>query len=193
MARCTEDVETPYAIVPASASPVGDRISFGELEGVAQLDENSSGDLFFVTVSEPSQSLLSAWVGWGQPDYTPLTYDERFPGGSTPSQQRSVSLQMMRTAEQVAQFVAMQAVGIEDAQLVKGDVVVEQIVCLEPEGQSCVAFAPAGEVLAPGDTLRSADGVALDTVDDLQTALLATTRPATSCPSTSCGQARPTR
>ena len=167
----TEDVETPYAIVPASASPVGDRISFGELEGVAQLDENSSGDLFFVTVSEPSQSLLSAWVGWGQPDYTPLTYDERFPGGSTPSQQRSVSLQMMRTAEQVAQFVAMQAVGIEDAQLVKGDVVVEQIVCVEPEGQSCVAFAPAGEVLAPGDTLRSADGVALDTVDDLQTAL----------------------
>jgi len=167
----TEDVGTPYAIVPASASSVGDRISFGELEGVAQLDENSSGDLFFVTVSEPAQSLLSAWVGWEQPDYTPLTYDERYPGGSTPSQQRSVSLQMMRTAEQVAQFVAMQAVGIEGAQLVKGDVVVEQIVCLEAEGQRCVAFAPAGEVLAPGDTLRNADGVALDTVDDLQTAL----------------------
>ena len=167
----TEDVGTPYAVVPASASSVGDIISFGELEGVAQIDETSTGDLFFVTVSEPPQSLLSAWVGWGQPDYTPLTYDEKFPGGSTPTQQRSVSLQMMRSAEQVAQFVAMQAVGIEGVELVAGEVVVEQVVCLEADGQACATFAPAGEVLGPGDTIRSADGVPLDTIDDLQPAL----------------------
>lgn len=162
---------TPYAIVPASANPVDERISFGALEGVATVDEDRQGDILFVTVSEPAQSLLSAWVGWGRPDYTPLTYEERFPGGATPSQQRSVSLQMMRSAEQVAQFVALQAVGFEDARLVPGEVVVEQVLCLEVAGQTCTRFAPADEVLDAGDKLLRADGIELNTVDDLQTAL----------------------
>lgn len=167
----TEDVGTPYAIVPASANPVDDRISFGELEGLAEVDEDRQGDILFVTVSEPPQSLLSAWVGWGRGDYTPLTYDERYPGATTPSQQRTVSLQMMRTSEQVAQYVALRAVGIDEAQLVRGEVVVESVLCLEGDGQSCTTWAPADDVLEPGDTLTTADGVVLNTVDDLATAL----------------------
>jgi hypothetical protein len=35
---------TPYARVPASAQPVDDRVSFGELEGVAEVDEDRAGD-----------------------------------------------------------------------------------------------------------------------------------------------------
>jgi len=164
------DVPAPYAIVPASAQAVDDRISFGELEGVAQVDEDRRGDLLFVTVSEPPQSLLSAWAGSGQPDFTPLTHEEKY-GGATPAQQQSVSIQMMRTAEQVAQFVALRAVGFADAELVPGEVVVEQVLCLEDDGQRCTRFAPADEALDPGDKLLRADGIELDTVDDLSTAL----------------------
>ncbi|MFV0308716.1 MAG: S16 family serine protease [Desertimonas sp.] len=169
--EATQDVGTPYAIVPASANPVDDRISFGELEGVARLDEDREGDILFVTVSEPPQSLLSAWVGWGRGDYTPLTHAERYPGGTTPSQQRTVSLQMMRTSEQVAQYVALRAVGYEEARLVLGEVVVESVLCLQADGQTCTRMAPAAEVLRPGDTIKTVDGAEIGTVEDLQATL----------------------
>jgi PDZ domain-containing protein len=157
----------PFAVVPASAQPVGDRISFGELEGVAQVDQDSAGDFFFVTVSEPAQSLLSHWVGKTEPAIRPLTYEQKY-GTATPAQQRSVSLQMMRTSEQVAQYVALQAVGIDDAELVPGEVIVEQVLCLAAaDDGSCAEWAPADDVLDPGDKLLEAEGQPLSTVDDL--------------------------
>lgn len=164
------DVEAPYALVPASAQPVGDRISFGELEGFAQVDENSAGDFFFVTISEPAQSILSHWVGQREPAVEPLTYEDKY-GAATPAQQRSVSLQMMRTSEQVAQYVALRAVGIDDAELIPGEVVVEQVLCLVGDGGRCTQWAPADEELDPGDKLLEAEGQPLSTVDDLVEAL----------------------
>ena len=161
------DVETPYALVPASAQAVSDRISFGELEGLATVDESSAGDFFFVTISEPAQSVLSHWVGTPEPAIEPLTREEKY-GSATPAQQRSVSLQMMRTSEQVAQYVALRAVGIGDAELVPGEVVVEQVLCLRGDERGrCTEWAPADEVLDPGDRLLEAEGEALSTVDDL--------------------------
>ncbi len=164
------EVETPYAIVPASAEPVAGRVAFGALEGFATVDEDREGDFFFVTISEPQQSVLSHWIGRPEPEIQPLTYEEKY-GSTTPAQQRSVSLQMMRTSEQVAQFVALQAVGFEDVELVPGEVVVEQILCLEDDGSSCTTWAPADEVLDPGDRLLKAEGQELSTVDDLVDAL----------------------
>ena len=164
------DVETPYAIVPASAESVAGRVAFGALEGFATVDEDREGDFFFVTISEPQQSVLSHWIGDPSPEIQPLTYEEKY-GATTPAQQRSVSLQMMRTSEQVAQFVALQAVGIEDVELVPGEVVVEQILCLEDDGSSCTTWAPADDVLDPGDRLLKAEGQELSTVDDLVDAL----------------------
>ena len=63
----TVEQETPYARVPASAEPVAERVSFGALEGVAELDEDREGDFFFVTISEPQQSVLSWWAAGGRP------------------------------------------------------------------------------------------------------------------------------
>ena len=55
-ARTGEMEPTPYALTPASADPVNDRIEFGELpEGVERYD--SSNDFHFVTVTSPSQSV----------------------------------------------------------------------------------------------------------------------------------------
>jgi PDZ domain-containing protein len=157
---------TPYARVPASAQRVDDRISFGQLEGVADIDENRSGDIYFVTISEPSQSLLSYWVGNVEPEIDFLTRDEKY-GTATPSQRRQIGLEQMRTAEQVAQYVALQAIGFDGAELRPGDVVVAQLVCLEPDEAGCAVPAPADEVLDPGDKILRVDGVAVATVEDL--------------------------
>ena len=75
--------ETPYARVPASAQAVSDRIEFGQLEGVAEVDEDRQGDFYFVTISEPQQSVLSYWVGRDEPEIDFLTRDEKF-GTATP-------------------------------------------------------------------------------------------------------------
>jgi PDZ domain-containing protein len=157
---------TPYARVPASAQRVSDRISFGELEGVADVDEDRDGDFYFVTISEPSQSLLSYWVGNVEPEIQFLTRDEKY-GTATPSQRRQIGLEQMRTSEQVAQFVALQAVGFDGAELRPGDVVVAQTVCLQPDATGCAEPAPADEVLDPGDKILSVDGATVATVEDL--------------------------
>ena len=157
---------TPYARVPAAAEPVDDRVSFGELEGIVEVDEDRQGSIYFVTIREPAQSVLSSWIGADEPEIVGLTELERF-GHVTPTQQRQLSLQMMRTASQVAQYVALRQLGFDEAQIVAGDVVVADLVCLEAGPTECTTYAPADESLDPGDRIISIDGVPLSTVEDL--------------------------
>jgi len=161
---------TPYARVPAAAERVDGRVSFGQLEGIVEVDEDRAGSIFFVTIREPAQTVLSSWVGEDEPEILGLTELEKF-GRVTPTQQRQLSLQMMRTASQVAQFVALQELGYEEARIVPGDVVVADLVCLAQTGTECTTYAPADELLDPGDRIVSIDGVALATVEDLVAAL----------------------
>ena len=65
-----------------------------------------------------------------EPEIDFITREEKF-GTQSPSQRRQISLQMMRTSSQVAQFVALQALGYEDAKILPGEVVVADLVCLE--------------------------------------------------------------
>ena len=173
----TVDEATPYARTPRSAQPVADRVSFGQLEGVAEIDEDRQGDIYFVTISEPQQSVLSWWAAGGrtcgkpgtcdsQPEIDFLTQEEKF-GRQTPSERRQISLQMMRTSSQVAQYVALRALGYEDARILPGNVVVNDLVCLEDGTDGCARYSPADEFLDQGDTLLTANGVPLATVDDL--------------------------
>ncbi len=157
---------TPYARTPSSAQPVGDRISFGELDGEAE-QFPSDGDVYFVTVTEPEQSLLSWWAGRDEPAVQFLTTTERF-GAQTPEQRRVFALESMRSAEQTAQFVALEALGFE-VDIVPGEVLVRELVCLETtdDGRECAEFAPSAEFLEPGDRLLEADGVELAGVEDL--------------------------
>jgi Lon-like protease len=178
----------PYALTPRTATPVDDRVSFGQLEGVAHVDSNRSGDIYFVTVSEPSQSLLGWWAAGGEscngpvpsgdlskcstlPEIDFLTREDKF-GTQTPDQQRGISLQMMRTSSQVAQYVALQKLGYTDAKIKPGDVVVGSLVCLvQAKDGTCTTKAPAAAVLQVGDTITSVDGTPVGTVDDLVKAL----------------------
>ena len=175
-------VDAPYALTPRTATPVDDRVSFGELEGVADLDTDRTGDFYFVTVSEPAQSVLGWWAAGGDPCNRTLTDEEKAAGDlsrcdvlpqidfmtkedkfgtQTPDQRRSISLRMMRTSAQVAQYVALRTLGYEDATLQPGEVVVGSLV----EG------APAAEQLQVGDTIERVDGAPVGIVDDLSAAL----------------------
>ena len=156
----------PFARTPASAQPVVDRIHFGDLGDVAQ-QYPPDGEIFFVTVTEPSQSVLSWLLGRDQPAVQFLTREEKY-GVQTPQQRRVFALESMRSSEQVAQFVALQRVGY-DVTLVDGDVLIEAMVCLVPneEGTECEEWAPSDDVLDPGDRLVEVEGQAIEGVEDL--------------------------
>ena len=156
----------PFARTPAGAQPVDDRIVFGDLGDVAQ-QFPPAGDIYFVTVTEPEQSVLSWLLGRNDPAITFLTQEEKF-GVQTPQQRRVFSLESMRTSEQVAQFVALQRVGF-DVTLVPGDVLIQDIVCLEAdaEGTECLTWSPSDGVLDPGDRILSVEGEELTGVEDL--------------------------
>ncbi|HEY5663451.1 MAG TPA: S16 family serine protease [Ilumatobacter sp.] len=161
---------TPYARTPATAQPVDDRLVFGDLGPVAE-QYPPEGDIYFVTVTEPAQSLLSWVLGRDHPAIEFLTREEKF-GIRTPQQRRTFALEQMRTSEQVAQYVALQRVGY-DVELLPGDVLIEEMVCLVPndEGNECVTWAPSDAVLDPGDRIIEVDGVPIDGVEDLSAAL----------------------
>lgn len=160
------DQATPFARTPASAQPVAERITFGDLgDGVEQYPP--SGDVYFVTVMEPEQSVLSWLIGRDDPAIQFLTAEEKF-GVQTPQQRRTFALESMRTSEQVAQYVALQRLGF-DVVVVPGDVLIEEMVCLVPndDGSECLTWSPSDDVLDPGDRIIEVDGQAIDGVEDL--------------------------
>ena len=159
---------TPFARVPASAESVGRRVSFGDLPDSAEQFQPRN-DFYFVTVSEPPQTALSWFVGRDEEAVDFITEIEKY-GRSSPSERRQVSQQMMATSEQVAQYVALDKAGY-DVELVPGEVVVGQLLCLEGTAQTCTTPAPADEVIDQGDVLLQADGDRLDTLDDLASAI----------------------
>ncbi len=168
--RIDEVQPTPYARVPSSAQPVDERVTFGELEGLAE-QFPPSGNFYFVTVTEPGQTVLSWLVGRDEPAVEFLTEEQKF-GFQTPQQRRTFGLESMRTSEQVAQYVALKAVGY-DVTIVPGDVLISEMVCLvaNDEGTECLESSPSDEMLDPGDRLLEVDGKPLGNVDDLSAAL----------------------
>ena len=164
--RVGAEQATPFARTPASAQPVDDRIRFGDMgDDAAQYPPQ--GDIYFVTVTEPEQSVLSWLLGRGEPAIEFLTYEEKY-GVQTPQQRRTFALEFMRTSEQIAQFVALQRVGY-DVTVVPGDVLIEAMVCLEgnEDGTECVRWSPSDDVLDPGDRIVSVAGEEIDGVEDL--------------------------
>jgi PDZ domain-containing protein len=164
--RTGEMEPTPYALTPASADPVNDRIVFGDLpDGVERFD--TTNDFVFVTVTAPNQSVLSWFAGRDDPAVDFLTEEDKF-GARTPSQRREFNLQMMRTAEQEAQYVALTKLGF-DVEITPGDVIVQDVLCkvASDDGGECEEWFPSDEQIDPADRIVEADGVTLESVDDL--------------------------
>jgi len=167
--RTGEIQPTPYALTPASADTVNDRIVFGDLpDGVERF--GTSNAFHFVTVTSPAQSVLSWFAGRNDPAIDFMTEEDKF-GVRTPSQRREFNLQMMRTAEQEAQYVALTTLGF-DVDITPGEVIVQDVLCKAPgETGECAEWFPSDEQIDPADRILEADGVALDSVDDLSAVL----------------------
>ena len=164
--RLDEAQAAPFARTPASAQPVDDRITLGELDEVAT-QYVPDGDVYFVTITEPSQSVLSWLIGRDDPAVRFLTEEDKY-GFQTPELRRTFALEQMRTSEQKAQFVALQRVGY-DVELLPGEVLIEAMVCLEPndDGTDCLDWSPSDDVLDPGDRILEVDGMPVAGVEDL--------------------------
>jgi PDZ domain-containing protein len=163
-----QGVDEPYALTPASAEPVGPRLAFS---AVPRYPAKSS--MLFVTIREPRMSLLD-WFVLRPEEHKAvdfLTHDQKY-GTQTPSQQNQLNAQMMRSAKQTAEYVALTKLGYPTT-VTEGDVIIQAIVCLEgnPDG-SCKTRAPAASVLQPGDAMREVDGVKIGTVEDLAAVLV---------------------
>ncbi len=167
--RTGEFEPTPYALTPASADPVNARIEFGELpDGVDRFD--TANDFHFVTVTAPNQSVLSWLVGRNDPAIDFMTEEDKF-GVRTPTQRREFNLQMMRTAEQEAQYVALTTLGY-DVDITPGDVIVQDVLCkTSGEPGECAEWFPSDEQIDPADRIIEADGVTLESVQDLSAVL----------------------
>ena len=151
-----------FAIAPADAQPVEPRL---EISGVERF--GGEGDVLFVTVRSPELRLLDWFVSRDNPAVDHRSYEDLF-GNETPQQQARRGAQSMRTAKQTAEYVALGRLGYP-VELVPGDVIIDQMVCLEANaaGTECLEWAPSDEVLDPGDKLLKVDGVEVTTVDDL--------------------------
>lgn len=162
----TGEVEpTPYAQTPASAEPVDERIFFGDLPDDVDRFE-PEGSFYFVTVTAPTQSLLSWFVGKDDAAIDFLTEEDKF-GSRTPTQRREFNLQAMRTAEQEAQYLALTTVGY-DAEISEGEVIVQEVLCKEVAADgSCAEEFPSGEQIDPADKVLEVDGVPVQSVTDL--------------------------
>ena len=168
--RRTGELEpTPYALTPASADTVNERIEFGDLpDGVERYDTANS--FHFVTVTSPSQSVLSWMAGRNDPAVDFLTEEDKF-GVRTPTQRREINLQLMRTAEQEAQYVALTTLGY-DVEITPGEVIVRDVICKTPDDDGeCVEWYPSDEQIDPADQILEADGVVLESVEDLSAVL----------------------
>jgi Lon-like protease len=172
--RTGELEPTPYALTPAASDPVNTRIEFGELpDGVERFD--TANDFHFVTVTSPAQSVLSWFAGRNEPAVDFLTEEDKF-GVRTPTQRREFNLQLMRTAEQEAQYVALAKLGY-DVELTPGEVIVQDVLCKTPgDVGECAEWFPSDEQIDPADRILEAEGVELETVEDLS-ALLADKEP----------------
>lgn len=156
----TEPVE--FAVVPSSAEPVEPRL---ELVGATRYD--TDGQVYFVTVVEPSISALDWWVVNDDPAARLHSYRDKY-GDNTPQQLIDLGQQQMRTAKDDAMYVALAAAGYP-VELQQGEVVVGALLCLEANaaGTECMRFSPADDLLDPNDTIVGVNGTTVDIVDDL--------------------------
>lgn len=161
-ARTEKGQDAQFAIVPSDADPVADRLAFDAVKRY-----RADGQLLFVTVREPEITMLDWLVGRNEHEVSLLSYTDKF-GEQTPEQQRQFSVEMMRSAKETAEYVALSKLGYP-AKIIPGDVIVSDLVCLEvsADGTKCDGYAPSDDVLDPGDKLLKVDGVALTVIDDL--------------------------
>lgn len=162
--RCVDRIVEPveFALVPADAEAVGPLLSVTGAPTYA-----SSGDVYFVTITEPDISMLD-WFVTRDNDATRFrSYVEKY-GDRSQQQLIQAGQQQMRSAKDNAVYVALKAAGYP-VEVVPGDVIIDFLLCLEANeaGTECLEYSPADLLLDPGDVLKKVDGKPVTIIDDL--------------------------
>ena len=153
-----------WEVAPGTAEDVSSRLELDDQARAQVTQYPAENPLLFVTAYGNKLSALDALAGAIDDDVDVQTFEERF-GDITPSEQRRLGYQSMTTSKQIAEFVAFNRLGL-DVEIVFGDVIVEELVCEEVPSEMS-----ACKVLNPGDTLVSFNGIEVDSLDRLSTAL----------------------
>jgi PDZ domain-containing protein len=149
-----------WELAPGSAEQVSDRLTF-EKSTLSQVTRYpAKTPILFVTAFGAKLSALDAVAGALDNDVDVQTYKERF-GTSTPSEQQRLGYQSMTTAKQISEYVAYTRLGL-DASFVYGDIIVEELVCLDNPGPMS-----ACNQLQLGDTITTLDGEPTPTLIEL--------------------------
>jgi len=161
---CVASVEEPveFALVPADAEAVGPLLS---ITGAPTYP--SSGDAYFVTITEPDISMLDWFVTRDNDAIRFRSYIEKY-GDRSQQQLIQAGQQQMRSAKDNAVYVALKAAGYP-VEVVPGDVIIDFLLCLKANeaGTECLEFSPADLLLDPGDVLQKVDGKPVTIIDDL--------------------------
>lgn len=161
---CTVEVhdDAEFAMVPAEAQPVEPLLS---VTGVDTFDDE--GQIYFVTVTEPSITLLDWFVTRSNPAVRLRSYIDKY-GDQSPEERIEQGQRAMTGAKEWAEFVALDRAGY-DVEFVPGAAMVDYVLCLEPsEDQSeCLESPPAADVLQPDDVIVELDGQPVEVIDDL--------------------------
>lgn len=139
-----------------------------EVHGIIEIDDAPSydpeGELFFLTISRPTQSLtlLELFEAWRDPAVDIVDKDLIIPVGQTSDERRLQNLQLMMTSQQIAVAVALDRLGLEVEVVGTGALVAEVL-----EGSGGFGIVEVGDIIV------AADGAEIHFVQELINAVRA--------------------
>ena len=163
--NCTEKVTeaAEFALVPAAAQPVAPLLTVDGVETFPVTD-----DLYFVTVREPAITMLDWFATRDNPAARMRSHYDKY-GDRTAEQRLQQGQAQMSGAKEWATYAALNRAGYEDAKFVPGNVMVNYVLCLQPneDNTDCLDWPPSHDLLQDGDVITELDGVPVPTLDDL--------------------------
>ena len=127
-----QGVDAEFALVPADADPVAPRLRFDAVDRY-----QASGEILFVTIRQPEITLLDWFVGRDELEVSFLSYEDKY-GPQTPSQTQTFNFQLMRTAKETAEYVALGFLGYP-VEIIPGDVIIQDLCGESDENGNCTA------------------------------------------------------
>jgi PDZ domain-containing protein len=158
-------IEVPYyGIAPGDASPVAPRL---EVDGAPTF--SSSGEVLFVTVSEPHLTALGALQGWLDPDIDVVSEKQLF-GDQSAQQNQQTNLRLMGYSKDFATFVALQRLGY-DVKVSDGGVAIDSLCMKFNQDGSCAGQSPAASALQVHDLITAINGTPVNLPSDISLVL----------------------
>jgi Lon-like protease len=154
------------AFLPGEASTATGRISTGDLKAY-----RPEGDVLFVTVSQLPLTDLTLELAEEERAVDFATRREVY-GDRTAKQSEVEDRKVMRYSKDFASYVALKRLGY-DVKVSDGGVVVRALSCdkYAADEKTCEREPPASKVLKPQDLITAINGAAVNTSDELSTAL----------------------